>query len=44
MSTKEALQQVVDLLDKMMTEAPSRELADTSNFLQAMLDNGDYEQ
>lgn len=35
------LQAVVDRLDAMMEGNPSRELADTSNYLQAMLKEGD---
>ncbi len=38
MELKEALKTVVDHLDNMMQEEPSRELADVSNYLQAMLD------
>lgn len=33
-----AMQKVVDYLDDEMTKTPSRELADTSNYLQAILD------
>jgi hypothetical protein len=38
MELKEALQVVVDHLDAKMEESPNRELADVSNYLQAMLD------
>lgn len=39
MSTlKEALQIVVDHLDDEMEKSPNRELADVSNYLQAMMD------
>lgn len=41
MELREAMQMVVDHLDKLMEHSPSRELADTSNYLQAMLDEGD---
>lgn len=36
--TKAHVQATVDYLDDLMDEAPSRELADTSNYLQALLD------
>lgn len=38
MDLKEALQIVVDHLDDLMVESPSRELADVSNYLQAMIE------
>lgn len=37
----EALQTVIDYLDDLMVVEPSRKLADTSNFLQALLDKDD---
>lgn len=33
----DAIQKTVDYLDEQMDEQPSRELADTSNYLQAIL-------
>lgn len=36
--TKAHVQATVDYLDKLMEKTPSRELADTSNYLQALLD------
>lgn len=38
MDLKQALKIVVDHLDNMMAESPNSELADVSNYLQAMLD------
>lgn len=38
MELKQALQIVVDHLDNMMGTQPSRELADVSNYLQALLE------
>lgn len=35
---KNHIQATVDYLDSLMEKQPSRELADTSNYLQAMLD------
>lgn len=39
MDFEEALKLVVNKLDEMMEESPSRQLADVSNYLQAMLDD-----
>lgn len=36
---KDEMQKVVDYLDQLMEQEPSRELADASNFLQAMLND-----
>lgn len=41
MDIKQALQTVVEFLDEKMSDEPSRELADVSNYLQALLDEGD---
>lgn len=41
MELKQALQIVIDWLDEGMENNPSRELADVSNYLQAILDKGD---
>lgn len=38
MELKQALQIVIDHLDNRMEENPTRELADVSNYLQAMID------
>lgn len=38
MELKQALKIVVKYLDDKMEEAPNRELADVSNYLQALLD------
>ena len=38
---KEALRTVLDYLDRQMQEAPSRELADASNYLEALYQKGE---
>lgn len=38
MSLKDALKKLIEHLDAMMEENPSRELADVVNFLQVMLE------
>lgn len=41
---RDAMQTVVDYLDQQMQTSPNRELANTSNFLQAILDKEDEAQ
>ena len=39
MDIKTAMRIVIDYLDEMMVETPSRELADTSNYLEKLIED-----